>query len=69
MDPAMALKYTQHGPFYIGYIFFILCKKNGIKELWGQKGLPSFGLGHTLVLQWTLPWPYNTTDMTLSGVL
>ena len=28
-----------------------LSKKNGIKGLWGQKGLPSLGLGPTFVLQ------------------
>ena len=43
----------------------ILCNQNGIKGLWGQKGQPSLGLGPALVLQWTLPWPYNTPDMAL----
>ena len=37
--------------------FCILCNKNGIKGLWEHKGRPSLGLGPTLVLQWTLPWP------------
>ena len=27
MDPAMALKYTQHGPFYIGYILHSMQQK------------------------------------------
>ena len=52
-------------PFVDWLYFCILCKKNGIKGLWGQKGLPSLGLGPTLVLQWTLPWPYNKPDMVL----
>ena len=43
----------------------ILCNKNWIKGLWGQKGQPSSGVGPALVLQWTLPWPYNTPDMAL----
>ena len=34
-----------------------------MKGLWGQKGRPPLGLGLALVLQWTLPWPYNTTNM------
>ena len=51
MDPAMALQYTKHDPLYIGYIFCILCNKNGIKGLWGNKGQHSLGLGPTLVLQ------------------
>ena len=45
--------------------FCILCNKNGIKGLWEHKGRPSLGLGPTLVLQWTLPWPYNTSNMAL----
>ena len=47
--------------------FCILSNKNGIKGLWGDKGRPSMGLGPALVLQWTLPWPYNTPDMALYG--
>ena len=43
--------------------FCILCNKNGIKGLWGHKGPPSLGPGPALVLQWTLPWPYNTPNM------
>ena len=43
--------------------FCILCNKNGIKGLWGLKGLPSLVLGPALVLQWTLPLPYNTPDL------
>ena len=45
--------------------FFILCNKNGIKGLWRDKGRPPLGLGPALVLQWTLPWPYNTPNMAL----
>ena len=33
--------------------------------LWGDKGRPSLGPGPALVLQWTLPWPYNTPTMAL----
>ena len=45
--------------------FCILCNKNGIKGLWRHKGQLSLGLGPALVLQWTLPWPYNTPNMAL----
>ena len=43
--------------------FCILCNKNGIKGLLGDKGRPLLGPGPALVLQWTLPWPYNTPNM------
>ena len=33
----------------------------GVRDL----GRPSLGPGPTLVLQWTLPWPYNTPNMAL----
>ena len=33
--------------------------------LWGDKGRPSLGPGPALVLQWTLPGPYNTPNMAL----
>ena len=39
--------------------------KNGIKGLWGDKGQPSLGPGPAMVLQWTLPWPYNTPNLAL----
>ena len=42
--------------------FCILCNKKG---LWGHKGQPSLGLGPALLLQRTLPWPYNTPNMAL----
>ena len=45
--------------------FLILCNKNGIKGVWGDNSQPSLGPGPALVLQWTLPWPYNTPDMAL----
>ena len=45
--------------------FCILCNKHGIKGLSGDKGGPSLGPGPALVLQWTLPWPYNTPNMAL----
>ena len=45
--------------------FCILCNKNGIKGLWGHKDQSSLGLGPALVLQWTLPWPYNTPNTAL----
>ena len=51
-------------PLYQLY-FYILCNKNGIKGLWGQKGQPLLGLGPASVLQWPLPWPNNTPDMVL----
>ena len=61
------LRHTIHltWPFISRLYFCILCNKNGIKGLWGHKGPPSLGLGPALVLQWTLPWPYNTHDMVL----
>ena len=43
----------------------IPCNKNGIKGLWVHKGRPSLGPEPALVLQWTLPWPYNTPNMAL----
>ena len=46
--------------------FCIQCNKNRIKGLWGHKGRPPLGLGPALVLQLTLPWPYNTPNMVLS---
>ena len=45
--------------------FCILCNRNGIKGLWGDKGPPSLGPGPAMVLQWTLPWPYNTPNLAL----
>ena len=62
MDPAMVLQYTKQGPLYIGSIC-ILCNTNGIKGLWRHKGQPSLVLGPPLVVQWTLPWPYNKPDL------
>ena len=38
MDPAMALKYTGHGPLYIGYIFAFYAKKMGSRDSGVQKG-------------------------------
>ena len=32
MDPAMDLKYTQHGPSYIGYIFAFYKTKMGSRD-------------------------------------
>ena len=32
MDPAMALKYTQHGPLYIGYIYTYYATKMGPRD-------------------------------------
>ena len=45
--------------------FCILCTKNGIKGLWGDRGWPSLGPGPAMVVQWTLPWPYNTSTIDL----
>ena len=59
------LHFLWHRPNENSYwlYFCILCNKNGIKGLWGHKGPPSLGPGPALVLQWTLPWPYNTPNM------
>ena len=52
--------------FCLYWLYFcFLCNKNKIKGLWVHKGWPSFGLEPALVLQWTLPWPYNIPDMAL----
>ena len=61
------LHFLWHHPNENSYwlYFCILCNKNGIKGLWGDKGWPSLGPGPALVLQWTLPWPYNTPNMAL----
>ena len=59
MDPAMALQYTKHGPFYIGYIFAFYAKKTGPRGSGETKVDPNG------VLQWTLAWPYNTPNMAL----
>ena len=32
IDPTMALKYTPHGPFYIGYIFTFYATKMGSRD-------------------------------------
>ena len=71
-DPPWSFNGPYHGPTihqtwpFIYWLYFcILCNKNGIKGLWGYKGPPSLGLGPALVLQWTLPWPYNTPDLAL----
>ena len=45
--------------------FCILCNKNGIKGLWRHKCQPSLVLGPPLVLQWTLPRPYNIPNLAL----
>ena len=64
-DPAMTLQYTWHVPLYIGYNFALYAKKIGIMGLSGHKGWPLLSLGPTLILQWSLPEPYNTPNMTL----
>ena len=51
--------------YILAILFLHSCNKNGIKGLGGHKGWHSLGLGPNLVLQWTLPWPYNTPDMVL----
>ena len=65
MDPCHGPTIHLTWPFIYWLYFCILCNKNGIKGLWGHKGQPSFVLGPALVLQWTLPWPYNTPDWAL----
>ena len=42
-------------------------QKKEIKGLWGDRGRPSISLGPgpALVLQLTLPWPYNTPNIAL----
>ena len=71
-DPPWSFKGPCHGPtihqtwpFMYWLYFCILCNENWIKGLWGHKGPPSLGLGLAVVLQWTLPWPYNTPNMAL----
>ena len=71
-DPPWSFNGPCHGPTihqtwpFIYWLYFcILCNKKGIKGLLGHKGPPSLGLGPALVLQWTLPWPYNTPNMAL----
>ena len=32
MDPAMALKYTKHGPLYMGYTFAFYATKIGSRD-------------------------------------
>ena len=68
-DPPWSFNGPWHGPtihqtwpFIFWLYFCILCNKKGIKGLWGHKFQPSLGLGPALVLQWTLPWPYNTPE-------
>ena len=51
--------------FYIFNLSQITFDITQIKGLWGHKGCPSLGPGPALVLQWTLPWPYNTPNMAL----
>ena len=40
MDPAMALKYTQHGPLCIGYIFAFYVTKMGSRDTRVTKANP-----------------------------
>ena len=42
MDPVMALKYTQHGPFYIGYIFAFYATKMGSRDSGDKKVNPNW---------------------------
>ena len=71
-DPSGSFNGPCHGPtihltwpFIYSLYSFILYNKIGIKGVWAHKGLLSLGLGPAWVLQWTLPWPYNTSDMAL----
>ena len=71
-DPPWSFNGPCHGPTihqtwpFIYWLYFcILCNKNLIKGLWRHKGRPPLCLGSDLVLQWTLPWPYNTPNMAL----
>ena len=71
-DPPWSFNGPSHGPTihqtwpFIYWLYFcILGNKNGIKGLWGHKGWPPLGLGPALVLQWSLPWPWNTPNMAL----
>ena len=70
MDPAMAVKYTQHGPFYIGYIFAFYANKMRSRDSgdikvsphWVQDPPWSFnGPCHWPSIH--LTWPYNTPNM------
>ena len=40
IDPVMALKCTQHGPFYIGYIFAFYASKMGSRDTGDRKDYP-----------------------------
>ena len=40
MDPAMVLKYTKHGPLYIGYIFAFYATKMGSRDSEDTKVYP-----------------------------
>ena len=62
--PPWSLNGPCHGPtIHPSWLYFcILCNKYGIKGLWRQKGQPLLVLGPLLVLQWTLPWPYNAAN-------
>ena len=71
-DPPWFFNGPCHGPtirptwYFINWQYFcILYHKNGIKEVCRHKGLPSLGLGPTMVLQWTLPLAFNPPNMAL----
>ena len=57
MDPAMAL--------YILAIFLYSMQQNWDQGTLVIQRLAPLGLGPALVLQWTLPWPYNTPNVAL----
>ena len=40
MDPNMALQYTKHGPFYVGYIFAFYATKKGSRDSGDAKVYP-----------------------------
>ena len=42
IDPAMALKYTKHGPLYIGYIFAFYATKMGSRDSGNTKVYPQW---------------------------
>ena len=71
-DPPWSFNGPCHGPTihptwpFIYWLYFcIICNKNGTKGLWRHKGQPSLVLRPPLVLQWTLPLPYNTPDLAI----
>ena len=73
LGPTLVLQWTLPWPYntpnmalYILPIFLHSMQQKSDQETLGRhRGQPSLVLGPPLVLQWTLPWPYNTPDLAL----